>query len=163
MSWWRSQRIALVALLVAAAAAFLVHLWLDVLNDPLPDEPTVVEAVDGRAEIAGHELELRAATRDAFDAPAGSHTVSVTLTAVPLAEPTGCGPLLLTEPSSGRAWIDASRDLDVPRDAGERYCLDDESASYRILAVFLVPDDASGPFLLDVPDDDGIARFSIAP
>lgn len=164
MSWLRRQRIALISLGATATAAFLVHLWLDVLTLERPDTPDVVAAVDGGAEIAGHTLSLTNRAWDEFEAPAGSRSLSVRLSASPSAAPTICGPLTLTEPRSGRVWLDARSDLDVPYDSGERECLDEESGPYSILAVFLLPEDATGPFALDVPDeDDRVARFTIDP
>lgn len=162
MTWWRRQRVALLALGIAAVAAIGVHLWLDALpmSNRLSKDITTVERT---AEVAGQTLTLGAQTWDEFDAPSGSRTLSVHLEASGGTKAESCGVLTLTEQTSGRLWEDARSDLDVPYDSGERSCLV-ESGPYDILAVFLLPDDAEAPFLLDVPDADGvISRFVVSP
>ncbi|WP_435747156.1 hypothetical protein [Microbacterium sp. PMB16] len=159
-SWWRRQRLALVSLLVAAAAVVGVHVWLDVL--PASGGPAVIAAEDGAADIAGQTLDLDAARWDEFEAPEGSRTLSIRLDAGGGADATTCGQLTIAEAQGDRVWSNARRVLDVPFDAGESSCLEG-SGPYVILAVFLLPDDADGPFLLDVPGDGEIARFVVEP
>ncbi|MGO1849588.1 hypothetical protein [Microbacterium sp.] len=162
MSWWRRQRVPLIALLAAAIAAAGVHVWLDVLPSSEADRPVIVE-VERRGEIAGQTIAVDSVRWDEFDAPVDSRTVSVLLDATGGKEATMCGAFTLSEVDGPRVWLDARADLDVPSDAGERSCLE-ESLSYDIFVVFLVPDDAVGPFHLDIPDlDSRIARFTVEP
>ena len=162
MSWWRKQRAPLLALLLTVISAAGVHLWLDVLPSSEADVPTVVEA-ERRGEIAGQRIAVDAVRWDEFDAPAGSRTVSVLLDATGGKDATTCGAFTLSEVDGPRVWLDAGGELNVPSDAGERSCLE-ESLSYDIFVVFLVPDDAMGPFHLDIPDRDGrILRFVVEP
>lgn len=162
MRWWRKQRVPLIALLVASIAAAGAHVWLDVLPSSEAETPTIIET-ERRAEIAGQALSVDSARWDEFEAPDGSRTVSVLLDATGGKEATTCGAFTLAEVDGPRVWLDARADLDVPFDAGERSCLE-ESLSYDILVVFLVPDDAVGPFHLDIPDrDNHIARFVVEP
>lgn len=161
MTWWRTQRFALVALVVAAAAAIAVHVWFDVLP-AAPKSTQVQDAEDGRAEVAGQTLRLDSARWDEFEAPAGSRTLSIRIDARAEGDAAGCGMFTLAETEGARVWANARSALDVPYDEGESGC-QKESGSYAILAVFLLPDDADGPFVLDVPGTDEIARFPIEP
>lgn len=162
MNWWRRQRVPLVALVATVIAAAGVHFWLDVLPSPEADTQTIIE-VERRGEIAGQTISVDAVRWDEFDAPSGSRTISVLLDATGGKAATTCGAFSLSEVEGPRVWLDARADVDAPSDAGERGCLE-ESLSYEIFVVFLVPDDAVGPFQLDIPDRDGrIARFIIEP
>lgn len=162
MTWWHRQRAPLVALAVAAIAAVGVHVWMEAVP-LLPRMTDDVTVVGQRASIAGHDMSLGRVQWNEFDAPTGSRTLSIRLEADGGAEATTCGAFTLTEPSSGRLWENARSALAVPYDAGESGC-GAESFPYEILAVFLVPDDALGPFAFDVPDADGvIARFVVTP
>ncbi|MGO2520499.1 MAG: hypothetical protein ACTH8F_10280 [Microbacterium sp.] len=162
MRWLRTQRVPLIALLVTAVAAAGVHVWLDVLSSSEAVSPAIVE-VERQGEIAGQTIAVDSTRWDEFDAPAGSRTVSVLLDATGGKDATTCGAFTLAEVDGTRVWLDARAELDVPSDAGERSCLE-ESLSYDIFVVFLVPDDAVGPFHLDIPDrDNRVARFSVEP
>ncbi|WP_146008166.1 hypothetical protein [Microbacterium aurantiacum] len=164
MSWRRTHGRALAALLVAATATVGVHLWFDVLQAGGPEERARILA-EGTTEIGGHELTLISARSDEFEAPAGSKTLSVRLDARSDVDAAPCGSITLTETSGKRSWIVAQSDVDTSSDADAR---DAEatcgagSPFYRILSVFLLPDDATGPFWLDVPVGVGeIARFRV--
>lgn len=161
MSWWRRQRTAFIALGAAAVAVVGVHLWLDALPTVREDDVAVV-AAGASAEIAGQRLSLESTAWDEFDAPEGMRTLSVLLSASGGDDVSICGATRLTEPATGRVWLDGRSLLDVPRDRGEPSCTV-ESGSYDVLAVFVVPDDAAGPFELDVPGSGETARFLIEP
>lgn len=166
MSWWRRQRLPLIALAVTAVAAIGVHVWLDVLPASTRDAQTITmaePAIDPQAEIAGQTITLGSARWSEFDAPEGSRTLSIRLDARAGAEATACGTFTLTEVDGGRVWENARAVLEVPSDAGERGCLE-ESGPYGILAVFLLPAAAEGPFWFDIPGNgDEIARFPAEP
>lgn len=162
MSWWTRQRIPLISLAIAAVTAVGVHVWLDVIPE-MPDTPKVITAADGAASIAGQELELSSARWDEYSAPDGSRTLSIRFNARAATDAEGCGTFTLSEQRGPRVWQNARSALDVSYDDGESSC-QQEPGPYRLLAVFLLPDDAVGPFALDVPGSDGrIARFSIEP
>lgn len=160
MSWWRTQRRALVAAAAAAVAVVGVQIWFQVLPTLDAETPAPIVA-EGPVELGGHRLELGSTRWDEFDAPTGSRTLSIRLRAHSDPDAAGCAPFTLSEAGGDRVWLDAGSDLDIDSD-DERYCQED-SASYRILAVFLLPDDAEGPFRLDVPvgDDHESIRFRI--
>lgn len=163
MSWWRRQRMALAALAVAAVAAVGVHVWLDVLPAMQTQARSVTHVADGESvEIAGQTMSLQSARWDEFEAPEGMRTLSVLLHAGGGDDATWCRAFTLTEVHGGRVWLDARSELDVPYDAGESSCRE-ESFPYDILAVFLTPEDAVGPFYFDVLGDASeVARFTVA-
>lgn len=161
MTWWRRQRFALVALVVASAAAIAVHVWFDVLP-AAPRSTQVQEAADGKVEMDGQTLRLDSASWDEFEAPTGSRTLSIRIDARAAVDASRCGMFTLAEVEGSRVWTNARSALDVPYDEGESTC-QEESGSYAILAVFLLPDDVEGPFALDVAGTDEIARFRVEP
>ena len=161
VSWWRRQRTALIALVVAAVAMVAVTVWLDVLPSARPTD-RVVEA-DTSVDIAGQTLTLGATEWGEFEAPSGSRTLSVRLSSSGGFDASLCGRSTLTEPDSSRTWVSSRKGLEVSSDDGESSCTV-ETDAYRILLVFLLPDDADGPFRLDIEgSDDVLARFDIDP
>lgn len=157
---WSRPGASLIALLVAVVAVVAVHVWFDVLPSIDADPVTVVSA-DDAVDVAGQQLALRSTRVGEFAAPDGSHTISVRLHSSGGFEATTCRALLLAEADGGRVWKSSPSGLDVPYDAGESGCRA-ESAPYDILAVFLVPDDVSGPFWFDITDEDGaVLRFPV--
>ena len=159
--WWRTQRTALLAVAVAAIAVISAYVWLDVLPS-IRQPDRVIEAGSG-AVISGQELELGFVEWGEFDAPSDSRSLSIRLTASGGPDAASCGSATLTEPSSSRTWVSSRDGLDVPSDSGSTSCAA-EPASHRILLVFLLPDDAQGPFVLDIEGDDSdVARFTVDP
>jgi hypothetical protein len=157
---WSARRSSLIALLVATITVIGVHVWFDVVPTIESDDMAVAIA-DEAVDVAGQQLVLRSVRADEFEAPDGAHTVSVRLHSSGGSDATGCRSLLLAEQHGARVWTLANSELDLPSDAGESRC-QAESPPYDILAVFVVPDDASGLFWFDVTDEDGrIVRFPI--
>lgn len=161
MTWWHRQRIAVTALVVAAVAMVGATVWLDVLPSIRPTD-RVIEA-ESTVDLAGQTLTLGPAEWDEFDAPDGARTLSVRLSSRGDFDAKTCGNASLTETSTERTWLSTRAPLDVPYDEGENSCIA-ESSSYRILLVFLLPDDVEGPFVLDIEgSDQDLARFRIEP
>lgn len=161
VTWWRRQRAALLALAISLAVCAGVHVWLDVLPTVRDDAVTLV-APGQSGELAGQRLSLTSTVWGEFDAPAGTRSLSVLLRASGGTDAALCGATRLTEPATGRDWLDARSLLGVPRDRGESTCTA-ESRSYDVLAVFVVPDDAAGPFEFEVSGDGETVRFVLAP
>lgn len=160
MSWLRRQRIALLALAVAIVAVVGAYLWLDVLPGIRPSD-RVIEA-ESSADVAGQTLSLSGAEWREFEGPEGTRSLSVRMTSSGGPQAGSCT-ISISEPSTSRTWLSSRDGLDVPYDEDERSCTIEGSA-YRILAVFLLPDDAEGPFVLDVEDGDHLtARFLVEP
>lgn len=162
MTWWRVQRRALIALLLCAAAVVGAYLWLDIQPGADVDDDRIVVAEDS-AEISGQTVTLGSVEWGEFEAPEGSRTLSIRFRASGGPEAEICGPFSLTEERTSRVWLSSRKHLDVPYDEGESSCVT-EAAPYRILLVFLLPEDAVGPFRLDIAGrDDDIVRFRIEP
>ena len=159
MSWWQRQRVPLIALGAAIVAAVGVHVWLDVLPTFDPDEITTVQPGQS-VEVAGQTLSLTSTRWDEFPAPESMHTLSILLKASGGADASLCSATSLTDPATGRVWVDGRSLLDERPEIGESTCTE-ESGSYDVLAVFVVPDDTTGPFEFDVPGGDVTARFLI--
>ncbi len=157
---WRSRRIALLALAVTALAAFGAYVWLDVL--PSVRESERVVSAERNADVAGQRLTLDGARWDEYDAPDGMRTLSVRMTGGGGPDSELCAITTLTDRPTGRTWLPSRDGLDVPYDEGERSCIASPD-SYRILLVFLVPDETAGPFDLDIGGRDEVARFVVDP
>lgn len=148
MMWWRMRRLALTGLLAATLAAAGMHVWFQTLPALEGSEPSVVIS-DGSVELGGHLLRVSSTRWGQFDAPEGSTTFSVVLDARSDQESALCGDIALAEANGSRVWLQAHRDLDATSD--DEWSCQEDSRFYGILAVFLLPEDASGPFWLDVP------------
>lgn len=163
--WWRTQRTALIALAIAAVAVVGAYVWLDVIPS-IRQTDRVIEAEsadDSRITISGQELSLGFVEWGEFDAPEGSRTLSVRLSASGGPDAASCGVATLTEQSSSRTWVSSRKGLDLPTGLDASSCAA-EPASHRVLLIFVLPDDAEGPFVLDIEGDDSdLARFTVAP
>jgi hypothetical protein len=159
MTWWRRQRAALIALLAAAVALVVVSLWLDVLpsRESAPPTPHVA---DGPIDLGGNRLELIRAIPDEFPAPDGAHTLSIRLAADSTEDAERCGTFTLREATGDREWLTAGSAVDVRYGDEESSCRKG-TGSYRILTVFLLPNDADGPFWLDIAVGDDVVRFPV--
>lgn len=159
MSWWRRQRTAAIALMIAAMVA-AGTIWLFEVV-PSRDEPTVSTTVaTTTVTVDGNTIDPPTVRVDEFAGPAGTTTVSVRVPARSDADASSCGSFTLTERATGRVWVTAGSEVDVSDDDAERSCVPD-SASYTILAVFLLPDDVSGLFWFDMTFDDTVVRFEL--
>lgn len=159
MTWWRRQRVALVALIAAVAALIGVSVWLDVLpaQEAAPPAPRVA---GGTVDIGGNRLELVRSIPDEFPAPAGAHTLSIRLSADSAEDAERCGAFTLRERDGERVWLTAGSAVDVRYGDEENSCRKGTD-SYRILSVFLLPNDAEGPFWLDIAVGDDTVRFPV--
>jgi hypothetical protein len=165
--WWRRNAVAL------AAVAVL-----------LPATVAVVAVQEGSgAGGASHEIvvplgesiEYSEATVGPADAefvddplaPRGTRVVRVTVEVVPdPAEPIACKKPLLREVSGlQREWEESSYELG--RGYEElTFCSSDEIAPYSLVLDYVVPDDADGPFTVDVDSVAGwpvLARLQVEP
>lgn len=161
MTWWRRQRLSLIALAIAAVAMLGATVWLDIVPSIRPTD-RVIEA-ESTVDIAGQTLTLGPTEWGEFETPEDTRVLSIRLASSGGSDAALCGQAALTEIDRDRTWLSSRKDLDVSSADGENSCLP-ESASYRILLTFLLPDDAEGPFLLDIEgSDDDLARFRIDP
>ncbi len=161
MTWWRRQRRALIALAIAVVAMLGATVWLDIVPS-VRSTDRVIEA-ESTVDIAGQTLTLGPTEWGEFDSPEDTRVLSIRLQSSGGSDASLCGQATLTEIDTDRTWLSSRKSLVVPSDEGENSCLP-EPASYRILLTFLLPDDADGPFLLDIEgSDNDLARFRIDP
>ncbi|WP_152545324.1 hypothetical protein [Microbacterium sp. CH12i] len=108
----------------------------------------------------------------AYTVPAGVRVIVVAVAVDPHGEPPGCLSPQLVEQSTGRQWNEMRSELGIPYSSEESSsCIvatDDEPVidPYELILAFGVPDDAEGPFWVEVSPTDAIpylARFSIDP
>ncbi|MBS1673437.1 MAG: hypothetical protein JSS74_05675 [Actinobacteria bacterium] len=168
---WRRTALALGALVVLVPAVLLVtgvHPWSS--DDPDP----VVAGTAGTADVGGATWgPVKAVVIDdtaGYDVPAGARLIAVK---VPYAQHAGttkalhCQSPRLTEQHTGRSWNQAMDEIGAPTIKDEpRDCAPDVSSADLIVA-FVVPEDARGPYWVDVPLDPfadvPFPRFSVDP
>ncbi|GAA1924232.1 hypothetical protein GCM10009775_15710 [Microbacterium aoyamense] len=149
--WWRSNALALGAIAVLApvtAVVISLNAWQD-----LPAMHTRAVAVGETAEYAGADVgPLRASFDRVEGAPPGARVIAVELELDPRRSEFACLPPELVEASGqGRRWIESSLSLDRPYDP-ERvtYCDTSQPGPYTLSLDYVVPSDASGPFVLEL-------------
>lgn len=180
--WWRRNRLALIALavLVPLATATLVGVaWSRYyLYEPtIPQDP----GEDGTVELADTTWgPVRA--KDLTDvgellAPSDSRVIAVAVPVDPHGESPSCSSPTLVEQSTGRRWEEMTDELGVPSSADDEstFCMmpeDDENGDpgpvvpYEIVVGYIVPEDAAGPFWVEisvVDDLPSFIRFSVEP
>jgi len=94
-------------------------------------------------------------------APAGSRVVSVTVLVEPGNDPISCAtPLLRETGGAQRQWDEASFELERDFDANRTtFCSAEESLRYSLTLDYLVPEDAAGPFAIELQAGDALPRF----
>ncbi|WP_102191484.1 hypothetical protein [Microbacterium aurantiacum] len=173
-SWWRRNRVALVAvaiLLPATVVAIGGQNWrLIYAFDARPVDPVVVGEKDS-AELAGATFgPVRSGVIDdlsGLDVPEGAKVIAAAIPVDSGAEGVSCRRPTLTHQASGRQWTLMRSEIGVEYNAEEpEFCSSEETGSYEIIAPFVVPEDLEGPFWVDVwPQGVGgtFLRFPIDP
>lgn len=164
--WWRRNAIALVAVAVlapATAAAISVNVWT-ARNSGRPTQPIAVAAGDA-VDYAGLTVgDARARFEEGLEGtPNGARVVAVTIEVDPHGAGTLCGGLTLSEVGGAhRQWANLARDLGRPYDP-ERItsCREDAVTPYTLSIDYLVPDDAAGPFSVNLFVTDALPRFAL--
>lgn len=175
-SWWRRNTAAVVALAVLVPATALAvgwREWHEVYDDPSQYTRDVLPDEDGTIEIDGAVLGPAKADTfteaDGFELPDGAKVVAVKITVdnADLDDPIRCWWPTLVEQSTGREWAQMSNELGLSSDPDvQTECDPSPTGPYDIIVPFIVPDDAEGPFWLDIdPDesDGAFARFPVTP
>lgn len=174
--WWRRNGAALVALAVLVPATALAvgwREWQEVYDDPSQYTRAVQPDADGLIELGGAMLgPARSDTfteADGFELPEGTKVVAVKIPVdnADLDNPIRCWWPTLVEQSTGREWAEMSNELGLSGDPdSQTECDPTPTGPYDIIVPFIVPDDADGPFWLDIDPDDSkgaFARFSVEP
>jgi hypothetical protein len=166
--WWRRNAVALVTagvLLPITLGAIALHervdsagAWQDAVVAP-GDSIEYAKATIGPAT---------ARFVDDAAAPVGTRVVQVTVDIDPNAsDPIAClTPQLHELGGSQREWNERSYDLGRGFDEDLTSCSSDESSPYSLFLEFVVPEDAEGPFTVDVDAAEGWpvqARLQVEP
>jgi hypothetical protein len=161
--WWRRNAVALAAIAVLApvtAGVIAVNEWsaydLGHATKPISVEPGDSARYDG-AQIGP----ASAVFTDAPGTPPGTRVVSATVLVAPGEEPISCvSPLLREAGGSGRQWSEASFDLEREYDPARKTSCDSElPIRYSLTLEYLVPEDATGPFVIELSAADELPRF----
>ena len=151
-NWLRRNAVALIVvavLLPVTAAAVSLNAWQDLLattTTTVPSGETVrfgtADVGDARARFDGTVDEL----------PQGTRVVATQIDIDPRGEDFTCfAPVLRETTGAGREWNDSTSSLDRPYNPDRvTYCTSDEHAPYTLEVDYLVPDDADGPFVLEL-------------
>lgn len=166
--WWRLNRWSLPALAVLILATIGViggNEWNSYFSGRASIPVTV--AAGGSAELAGttwgpataHRLD--ADETASLQPPSATRLLEVTVPVTPGATAVGCQrPVLRETDGAQRQWNDASGTL--PRSAVNDQpssCLADATGPYSIVVPFLLPENAEGPFVLDLAVTESLPRF----
>ena len=163
--WWRSNAWALIALALLIPAVVVTvgaNEWSDYFSGR-PSQPIDVRAGDsagaGDAEIGPASAEF--STDDTLTVPDGMRVVVASIHVDPGDPAIGCVPLVLRESSGAqRQWDEASLEVGWPYDAEDpTSCASDATGPYTLVTPFLVPDDARGPFSVELVTGKELPRF----
>lgn len=162
--WWKRNAVALATvavLLPVTAGVIAVNEWF---RFDLANAPTPITAQPGEAIIyAGARIGPAKAVRSEDPAaPAGSRVVTATILVTPGKTPISCGtPELHEIGGAQRQWREASFDLDREYDPDAHSICDPElPIRYSLTLEYIVPEDATGPFTIDVESAAAMPQFA---
>lgn len=173
-SWWRSNLVALVALVVlvpATATTVGYQEWYQhfgfgaraVTAVMVPDDESVERLGATWGPLRGGEVQ----DLSGLDVPDDTRLLAVAVPVDASAEGIACETPKLVEQSTGREWRPVRLEIGLLSSSDEpERCLSAESGEYEMIVPFVVPDDAEGPFWVDVflYDSGGeFLRFSFEP
>jgi hypothetical protein len=175
-TWWRRNAVALLSLAVlipATAGAIGWRQWSATFDQPTQRITAITPGENDEVDLAGATWGPVTSgiftEADGFDLPAGTKIVAVKIPVDnhDLDDVAECGAPMLTEQSSGREWTEMSVAIGLEYDPDSpTTCTYQPEGPYEMLVPFIVPDDASGPYWVDVvPYGTApvFARFSIDP
>ena len=177
--WWRRNALALVAVAVLLPATVLGTAWWE-WKYAYPDsgmplwaiEPGSSGTVDLKGATWGPAKARVITDTSGFDMPENATLIAVTVKVTPHGDKgPHCWAPELVQQSTGRVWLSVRGELgllwssDEPEDcvptlAGEK------AEPYKLVLPYVVPDDAEGPFWVDIdPGQAGsrFVRFSVDP
>lgn len=177
MSWWRRNAVALGALVVLVPASLVVIAGNEWADYYLYRSTVPVDAqVDGTIELGnatwGPVRSVEITDTVDYTVPDGVKVIAVAVPVDPGDEAPSCMAPQLVEQSTGRQWNEMRLELGIPYSLEESAsCVvptDDDPAldPYELILAFGVPDDAEGPFWVEVSPAESmprLARFSIDP
>lgn len=160
--WWRSNAIALGAIVLLVPATYAALTWNEwsAILQSSDSRPIALEPGD-TLEYAGATIGPVTSTYSELpSAPRGTKIVTVTVKIDPGGPPIICdAPVLHESGADPREWK-ASSDLGRDWDPDLRtFCSSEETGPYQLDLDYLVPDDASGPFTLELGSAAGRPEF----
>ena len=161
--WWRRNAVALGLLLVLLPATFLGIGWWQ-WKYTFPDsgqplwalEPGKPGTVDLQGATWGPVQAKEITDTAGLDMPEDAKLILVGVTVTPTGDKApGCGSPQLVEQRTGRAWESARTELGLLWNKDEpENCItsfdDDKTVPYKLILPFVVPEDATGPYWVDV-------------
>lgn len=178
MSWWKRNALALgvlVLLLPASVVVIAGNEWADyyLYRSTVPVDAQEDGTVDLGSATWGPVRAVEITDTSAYTVPDGVKLIAVAVPVTPsgIITPSCMSPQLV-EQSTGRQWNEMRSQLGIP------YSVDEQSACrvategdpalepYELILAFGVPDDAEGPFWVEVSPARSVprlARFSIDP
>jgi hypothetical protein len=160
--WWRSNAIALGALVVLIPAAALTMSWNEWagIRQGTATEPITVASGESVRYADALVGPVSAEFTELPDAPKDARVITVTLQIDPGDPAIACSPFVLKEVDGARReWTprdDLGREWDEDR---WTYCDDEATAPYEIELDYLVPEDASGPFAVEFGSVESYPEF----
>lgn len=158
MSWWRRNRLALLALLVLLPATVAAVGWQEwyqyfgfgarpVTAVPVAEDDTAVLADATWGPVRGGEID----DVSGLDVPEGTRLIAVAVPVDAHAEGVACETPKLVEQSTGREWRPVRLEIGLSSSTEEpETCLSEQAGSYELIVPFVLPADAEGPFWVDV-------------
>jgi hypothetical protein len=161
--WWRTNAVWLVAIAVlvpVTVGVIAVNEWssydLGHATKPISVDPGDSTRYDG-TRIGPASAEFT----DAPGAPDGTRVVSATVLVTPGDEPISCvSPVLREAGGAGRQWSEASFDLEREYDPALKTSCDSAlPIRYSLTLQYLVPEDATGPFVIELSASDAYPQY----
>jgi hypothetical protein len=160
--WWRTNRVALIALLVLVPALVVTVAWTQwsYFDEFRASRPVLVQPGDTVRYAEATVGPVSADWGDTAKAPKGTRVVVVQVPVEPGHPAIACASPLLRETATGRTWDAATYDLSWESDDDHpTYCPSDATKPYVLSVGYIVPDDASGPFTVDLDSADSWPSF----
>jgi len=163
--WWRRNAVALGVIAVlapATAVAISFTAWRD-----LPTEHRIAVETGEAVPYGGAEIgPISARFDDVPGTPRASRVVAVRLEVDPEDEGFTCAVMLVESAAPHRRWGPSTTSLDRPYDPDRvTYCDSEHTSPYTVEHDFLVPDDAVGPFELELSGGAAreVLRLAVSP
>jgi hypothetical protein len=161
--WWRSNALALGVLVVLVPATVLTMSWNEwaEIKANSGSQPITLEP-GSTVEYAGATVgPVAARFTDLPLAPPSTRVVAVTLQLDPGEPPITCtAPVLREVGGAQRQWDASGEDLGREWDPDVwSFCTSDATGPYELQLDYLVPDDASGPFVVELESAAGWPEF----
>ena len=171
--WWKTNALALGALVVLLPAGAVAIGW----NDWTAANSTALNRVTPVIASAGETVELSGATwgpirsasiddTEGMTTPPNTRVIGVAIPVKPdpvdpgsPGDPVKCDSPLIIEQSTGRQWNESSVELGFDYSSTEySECDSTVTEPYEIIVPFAIPEDAEGPFWIDVVPYNGFGK-----